>query len=177
MPLRPDAARQIAGLLQPAGPVHPWTGDRFSSAWSSRVPLDVTLVTLDLVSEVDVSDPGRSEEGGVRLRPNEGQGGEVFDLAKVEFGLEREVVLVERLVVRQFREPQPLAEALVAGDGQFLGQHQVEEVEIARLGLVGLAGVLVNGLREVGRPSLPAVVRTWLPVSSLKRIPLSWGEW
>jgi hypothetical protein len=47
-----------------------------------------------------LADPGRSEQGGIRLVLDERQGGEVLDLARVEVGLEGEVVLVERLVVR-----------------------------------------------------------------------------
>lgn len=51
--LRPDAARQVAEHLHPASLDHPWTGARFSSAWGSRDPLDVTLVVPEQVSEVD----------------------------------------------------------------------------------------------------------------------------
>ncbi|MFF9870205.1 ATP-dependent DNA ligase [Streptomyces sp. NPDC013953] len=53
VPLRPDAARQVADHLRPASPDHPWTGARFSSAWGSREALDVTPVVPDLVAEVD----------------------------------------------------------------------------------------------------------------------------
>lgn len=69
-----------------------------------------------------LSDPGRSQQGGVRLGLDEGEGCQVLDLARVEVGLEREVVFLQRLVVRQFRQPQALAEAAVVADGQFLGQ-------------------------------------------------------
>jgi hypothetical protein len=57
-------------------------------------------------------------------------------------------------VVRQFRQSQALAEAAVVTDGEFLGQHQIEEVEVAHLRLVGPAGVLVDGFREVGQAEL-----------------------
>ncbi|MET9518251.1 hypothetical protein [Streptomyces sp. NPDC002994] len=53
VPLRPDAARQLAEHLHPAGSDHPWTGARFSSTWGSREPLDVTLVVPELVAEID----------------------------------------------------------------------------------------------------------------------------
>lgn len=50
--------------------------------------------------------------------------------------------------------PQALAEAAVVADGEFLGQDQVEEVEVAHLRLVRPAGVLVDGLRQVGQAEL-----------------------
>ncbi|MFF8610728.1 hypothetical protein ACF06X_33010 [Streptomyces sp. NPDC015346] len=53
VPLGPDAAGQLAGHLQPAGPDLPWPGARFSSTWGSREPLDVTLVVPEVVGEVD----------------------------------------------------------------------------------------------------------------------------
>ncbi|MFF5939016.1 ATP-dependent DNA ligase [Streptomyces sp. NPDC012508] len=43
VPLRPDAARQLAEHLTPAGTGHPWTGARFSSAWGTRDVLEATL--------------------------------------------------------------------------------------------------------------------------------------
>lgn len=60
--------------------------------------------------DVRLADPGRPEQGRVRLALDERESGQVLDLARVEVGLEGEVVLVERLVMRQLREPQPLAE-------------------------------------------------------------------
>jgi ATP-dependent DNA ligase len=51
-PLKPDAARQLADHLTQAGPDHPWTGVRFTSAWGSRDVLDPTLVVPDLVAEI-----------------------------------------------------------------------------------------------------------------------------
>jgi hypothetical protein len=57
-------------------------------------------------------------------------------------------------VVRQPGEPQALAEAAVVADGQFLGEDQVEEVEVAHLRLVRPAGELVDGFREVGQAEL-----------------------
>ncbi|MBT2401208.1 hypothetical protein [Streptomyces sp. ISL-100] len=75
VPLGPDAARQLAEHLQPAAPDHPWTGARFSSSWGSREPLDVTLVTPELVAEVDADtaiDRGawRNPKRFARLRPD-----------------------------------------------------------------------------------------------------------
>lgn len=56
--------------------------------------------------------------------------------------------------MRQLREPQPLAEAAVVADGEFLGQDQVEEVEVAHLPLVGPPGVLPDGFRQVRQAEL-----------------------
>ncbi|MFF3675904.1 ATP-dependent DNA ligase [Streptomyces sp. NPDC002120] len=52
VPLRPDAARQVAEHLTPAAPGHPWEGVRFSATWGSRDVLDTTLVHPALVAEV-----------------------------------------------------------------------------------------------------------------------------
>jgi hypothetical protein len=104
--------------------------------------------------DVCFADPRRPEQSGVRFAVDERQGGEVLDLARVEVGQEGEVVLVERLVVRQLREPQALAEASVVADCEFLGQDQAEEVEIAHLPLVGSTGVLVDRFGEVGQAEL-----------------------
>jgi hypothetical protein len=104
--------------------------------------------------DMRLSDPGRSQQRGVRLAVDEREAGEVFDLARVEFGLEGEVVLVQRLVVRQLRQSQALAEAAVVADGELFGQDQVKEVEVAHLRLVGATGVLVDGLRQVGQAEL-----------------------
>ncbi|MFD0723206.1 ATP-dependent DNA ligase [Streptomyces globosus] len=51
-PLRPDAARLVAGSLSEADPEHPWTGMRFTAAWGSRDLLEVTLVRPQLVAEI-----------------------------------------------------------------------------------------------------------------------------
>ncbi|MFJ9703366.1 ATP-dependent DNA ligase [Streptomyces fradiae] len=53
-PLRPDAARDLAERLTPAGPGHPWEGVRFMTSWGSRAPLDVVLVEPELVAEITV---------------------------------------------------------------------------------------------------------------------------
>ncbi|MGW1601409.1 ATP-dependent DNA ligase [Streptomyces eurythermus] len=53
-PLRPDAARDLAERLTPAGPGHPWQGVRFTASWGSRTPLDVVLVEPVLVAEIMV---------------------------------------------------------------------------------------------------------------------------
>lgn len=74
-------------------------------------------------------------------------------------------------------EPRALAEAAVVADGQFLGEDQVEEVEVA---------ILPSSARRVyslmvparwGRPSLPAVVRMRVLTSSLKTDPSCSGGW
>lgn len=36
VPLRPDAARELAEHLTPASPGHPWAGAKFSPAWGTR---------------------------------------------------------------------------------------------------------------------------------------------
>ncbi|MFI6039258.1 hypothetical protein ACIBBD_35075 [Streptomyces sp. NPDC051315] len=53
-PLRPDAARDPAERLTPAGPGHSWEGVRFTTSWGSRTPLDVVLVEPQLVAEITV---------------------------------------------------------------------------------------------------------------------------
>ncbi len=53
-PLRPDAARDLAERLTPAGPGHPWEDVRFMTSWGSRTPLDVVLVEPVLVAEIMV---------------------------------------------------------------------------------------------------------------------------
>ncbi|MFJ2825651.1 ATP-dependent DNA ligase [Streptomyces toxytricini] len=66
VPLRPDAARQVAEHLAAAGPGHPWTGVTFSSAWGSGDVLDVTLVRPDQVAEVSAD---RAIDQGVFRHP------------------------------------------------------------------------------------------------------------
>ncbi|MFJ2825963.1 hypothetical protein ACIO7M_33400 [Streptomyces toxytricini] len=66
MPLRPDAARQVAEHLSAAGPGHPWTGVTLASAWGSRNVLDVSLVRPDLVAEVSAD---RAVDQGVFRHP------------------------------------------------------------------------------------------------------------
>ena len=56
------------------------------------------------------SDAGWAEERDVGFGVDEGEGGEVADLAGVEVGLEGEVELVQCLVVRQAGEFQRVAE-------------------------------------------------------------------
>ncbi|MFF9819559.1 hypothetical protein [Streptomyces sp. NPDC014006] len=53
-PLRPNAAREQAERLRPAGPGHAWEVVRFTAPWGSRTPLDVTLIEPGLVAEVAV---------------------------------------------------------------------------------------------------------------------------
>ncbi|MCC0100487.1 ATP-dependent DNA ligase [Streptomyces flavotricini] len=76
VPLRPDAARQVAERLTASASGHPWTGAVFSAAWGSRDVLDVTLVRPDLVAEVSAD--RAVDHGGIfrhplrfqRLRPD-----------------------------------------------------------------------------------------------------------
>lgn len=57
-------------------------------------------------------------------------------------------------MVRKLREPQALTGAAVVADGEFLGEDQVEEVEVAHLSLVGRPGVLVDRFGQVGQAEL-----------------------
>ena len=98
-----------------------------------------------------VPDSGRAQQGRVGLALDEGQSGEVLDLERVEFELEGEVVVVQRLVVRQPRQPQALAEAPVVADTEFFAEDEVEEIEFA---LLSPLGVLVQALGEVGQAEL-----------------------
>ncbi|WP_405681530.1 hypothetical protein OG239_03195 [Streptomyces sp. NBC_00868] len=67
VPLRPDAAQQVAEHLTASGPEHPWTGVKFSSAWGSREALDAVLVRPDPVAAIsaDVA----IDHGGVYRHP------------------------------------------------------------------------------------------------------------
>lgn len=56
--------------------------------------------------------------------------------------------------MRQLRQPQAVAEAAVVADGEFFGQHQVEEVEVAHFRLVGPLDVRVQGLGQVRQAEL-----------------------
>lgn len=66
-PLRPEAARLVAGNLRPADPAHPWAGMRFTSAWGSREALHVTLVHPELVAEISADTA--VDRGGVHRHP------------------------------------------------------------------------------------------------------------
>ncbi|WP_327364181.1 hypothetical protein [Streptomyces sp. NBC_01296] len=67
VPLRPDAARQVAEHLTPAASGHPWTWATFSAAWGSCDVLDVTLVRRDLVAEVSAD--RAVDHGGIFRHP------------------------------------------------------------------------------------------------------------
>ncbi|MFG2484996.1 ATP-dependent DNA ligase [Streptomyces virginiae] len=67
VPLRPEAARQVAEHLTAAAPGHPWTGAKFSAAWGSRDVLDTTLVRPALVAEVSAD--RAIDHGGVYRHP------------------------------------------------------------------------------------------------------------
>ncbi|MCX5174334.1 hypothetical protein [Streptomyces virginiae] len=63
VPLRPDAARQVAEHLTAAAPGHPWEGVRFSATWGSRDDvLDATLVA-------EVSADRAIDRGGIYRHP------------------------------------------------------------------------------------------------------------
>jgi ATP-dependent DNA ligase len=51
-PLPTRAAEELAALLAPAGPGHPWEGRTFSVGWRTGATLDVTLADPALVAEV-----------------------------------------------------------------------------------------------------------------------------
>ena len=84
--------------------------------------------------------PGWAEQGDVGVRPDEPEGGEVADLAGVEIGLEREVELVEGLVVRQPGEFERVPEPAALPDADLFLEGEVEEVEVAELGGLGAGG-------------------------------------
>ncbi|GAA3493981.1 hypothetical protein GCM10019016_010800 [Streptomyces prasinosporus] len=101
-----------------------------------------------------LADSGWPEQGNVGLVVDEGEGAQVFDPARVEVGLEGEVVVLQRLAVWQFRQPQPVAEPAVVTAREFPGQHQVDQIEIAHLGLVSPLEVLVQGFGQVWQAEL-----------------------
>ncbi|MFE5861517.1 ATP-dependent DNA ligase [Streptomyces virginiae] len=67
VPLRPDAARQVAEHLTAATPGHPWEGVRFSATWGSRDVLDTTLIYPVLIAEVSAD--RAIDHGGVFRHP------------------------------------------------------------------------------------------------------------
>ncbi|MFE9636787.1 ATP-dependent DNA ligase [Streptomyces sp. NPDC006463] len=80
VPLRPDAARQVAEHLTAAAPGHPWTGAKFSAAWGSRDVLDTILVHPDLVAEASAD--RAIDYGGVFRHPLR------FQRLRLDVGLE-----------------------------------------------------------------------------------------
>ncbi|TDU67984.1 ATP-dependent DNA ligase [Streptomyces sp. KS 21] len=80
VPLRPDAARQVAEHLAAAAPGHPWEGVRFSATWGSRDVLDTTLVHPALVAEVSAD--RAIDHGGVFRHPLR------FQRLRLDVGLE-----------------------------------------------------------------------------------------
>lgn len=75
-PLMAGQARDLAAVLTPASPGHPWEGRRFSASWRSRDLLAVDLVEPETVGEVS-TDASRLAGGGwrhsvrwIRLRPD-----------------------------------------------------------------------------------------------------------
>lgn len=88
----------------------------------------------------------RPEQGSVGLGLDEGEDGEVLDLPRVELGLEREVVVVQRLVVRQLRDPQTGAEAAVLTEFPLTADGQVLNPASGRcLNVSGAGPTLANG--------------------------------
>ena len=104
--------------------------------------------------DVGLADAGWAEQRDVRAGLHEGEGGQVADLAGFQVGLEGEVVVVEGLVVRQPRQAQPGAEPAFVADGEFLLQHQVEEVEVAHRVSVGAFRQVVQGAGQVRQAEL-----------------------
>ena len=99
--------------------------------------------------DVGLADAGWAEESDVGFGLHERERGEVTDFAGVQVGLEAEVVVVEGLVVWQFRQAQPGAEAAFVADGEFLFQDEVEELQVAHGLGVGSAGELPQRLGQV----------------------------
>jgi hypothetical protein len=96
--------------------------------------------------DMRLADPWRSQEGGDRLGLDKRESGEVLRPCGVKVGLEGKVVLIERLVVRQPRQPQALSEAVVVTDDEHFGEDQFDEAEVVHLRLVRPAGELVDRL-------------------------------
>ncbi|MFE9481282.1 hypothetical protein ACFYNM_22080 [Streptomyces spororaveus] len=68
VPLRPDAARELAEHLALAGPGHPWTGAKFSSAWGTRDVLDATLVERPTSSRRSAPTPPSTAAASIGIR-------------------------------------------------------------------------------------------------------------
>ncbi|WP_158717815.1 hypothetical protein [Streptomyces sp. NRRL F-2664] len=66
VPLRPDAARQVAEHLTAATPGHPWTGAKCSATWGSGDVLDTTLVHPARFAAVSADRPSTQSR---RVRP------------------------------------------------------------------------------------------------------------
>ncbi len=95
--------------------------------------------------DVCLAHPRRAEQGGVGL--GEGQAGQVTHLAGVQLRLVGEVVVVERLVVGHLGDAQGVPDAAFLADGVFFFQYQVQEVQevqVAELGGIGAADVVVQ---------------------------------
>ena len=75
---------------------------------------------------------GRAEQGDVGLVGGEGQRGQVTQLAGVQVGLESEVELVDRPVMRQPGQFQGVAERRPSR--RFFLEDEVDEVEVVRFG-------------------------------------------
>ena len=90
--------------------------------------------------DVGLADPGWPEQGGVGLGLDECQGGEVFDLAWVEVGLEGEVVVVEGLVVGQLEQLQAGAGAGILDDDDPGGSTRLTLTRYRDSRLSALAG-------------------------------------
>ena len=83
------------------------------------------------------ADAGRSEQSHVGLGFDELQRGEILDLAGVQAGLEGEVELVQRFVVRQPGQFQGVAEPAALAQPDLFFEQQVDEVEVAHLRSLG----------------------------------------
>jgi hypothetical protein len=79
------------------------------------------------------------------------QGGQVVDLADVQIGLEREVELVEGLLMRQGGGAQRVLESASFADAEFFLQQQVDEVQVAHLVGLRAPAEVGDGLGEMSQ--------------------------
>jgi hypothetical protein len=96
--------------------------------------------------------PGGPSRADVGLGLDEGQRGQVADLANVEIGLEGEIELLQGLVVGQPGQLERVAEPAGLAQPELLLEQQVEEVQVAHALALGAGGELVDDLAEVGQP-------------------------
>jgi len=104
------------------------------------------------------ADAGPSKQGDVGLGADELEGGQIADLAGVELGLEREVEVVQALVVRQPGQLQCVAEPAALAQAEFFFEEEVDEVEVAHLRGLGAFDELGDDLGEVGQSEFGGMV-------------------
>jgi hypothetical protein len=101
--------------------------------------------------EHGLADPGWAEEADVGLVLDELQRGQVADLAGVQVRLEGEVEGVQTLVVGQPGQLQRVAEAAALAQPELFLQYQVDELQVAHLGLLGAGEQGVEVVSEPGQ--------------------------